>query len=166
MCPQTVFHLDGYCFVWFDEDDEESSRCSHNRMVLAFVLDNVFKSCCTPDRFLLNVAKSVSAEPNSDLCKNNPDSSLLRTWDVFLFAYFKILFFFDTQKYITPKPVSIHKHLFFLQYNLSFKGSWLDMKGSFGSKSLVKMLNVFMLLTLLNYIECAIPLNVTKASLA
>lgn len=40
------------------------------------------------------------------------------------------------------------------------------MKGSFGSKSLVKMLNVFMLLTLLNYIECAIPLNVTKASLA
>lgn len=101
-----------FSFGWFYEDDEESSRCSHNRMVLAFVLDNVFKSCCTPERFLLTVAKSVSAEPKSDLCKNNPDSSLLRTWDVFLFAYFKIIFF-DTQKYITPKPGSIHKHLIF-----------------------------------------------------
>lgn len=116
MCPQTVFHLDGYCFVWFDEDDEESSRCSHNRMVLAFVLDNVFKSCCTPDRFLLNVAKSVSAEPNSDLCTNNPDSSLLRTWDVFLFAYFKILFFRYTKVHNTETRQ--HSQTFvFLQYN-------------------------------------------------
>lgn len=135
MCPQTVFHLVGYCFVWFYEDDEESSRCSHNRMVLAFVLDNVFKSCCTPERFLLTVAKSVSAEPKSDLCKNNPDSSLLRTWDVFLFAYFKIIFFRYTKVHNTQTRQ--HSQTFdfcSIIHDLSFKGSCLDMKGKFWLK--------------------------------
>lgn len=83
-------------------------------------INNVFKSCCTPDRFLLTDAKSVSAKPdtNSDLCKNNPGSSLLRTWDVFLFAYFS----YDSNSCSMHK-IALHRNqaafanISFLQYN-------------------------------------------------